>query len=114
MKKVISLVIVLLTACSTNKTENQDLLPFKKMQQTVWQLMKVDEFLSRQLQTDTALKPSLEQAQYYQRVFDLNKIDRVQFYATLDYLDKHPVELKELMDSVEALSKREKLDFIKH
>jgi hypothetical protein len=30
------------------------------------------------------------------------------------YLDKHPVELKELMDSVEALSKREKLDFIKH
>jgi hypothetical protein len=114
MKKVISLAMVLLMACSTNKTETQEILPIKTMQQTVWQLMQVDEFLSRQLQTDTTLKPSIEKAQYYQRVFDLNKVDRVQFYATMDYLDKHPVDLKELMDSVEALSKREKLDFIKH
>jgi hypothetical protein len=30
------------------------------------------------------------------------------------YLDKHPVDMKELMDSVEALSKREKLTLIAH
>jgi hypothetical protein len=90
------------------------MLPIKTMQQTVWQLMQVDEYLSRRIETDTTIKPSLEKAKYYQRVFNLNKVDRVQFYATMDYLDKHPVELKALMDSVEALSKREKLDFIKH
>jgi hypothetical protein len=90
------------------------MLPIKTMQQTVWQLMQVDEYLSRRIETDTTIKPSLEKAKYYQRVFNLNKVDREQFYATMDYLDKHPVELKALMDSVEALSKREKLDFIKH
>jgi hypothetical protein len=84
------------------------------MQQTVWQLMQVDEYLSRQIQTDTTIKPSLVKAQYYQRVFNLNKIDRVQFYTTMAYLDKHPVDMKELMDSVEALSKREKLTLIAH
>jgi hypothetical protein len=30
------------------------------------------------------------------------------------FLDKHPVDMKELMDSVEALSKREKLTLIAH
>jgi hypothetical protein len=114
MKKVISIAIFLLGACTSKKAENEVILPIKTMQQTVWQLMQVDEYLSRQIQTDTTINPSLEKAQYYQRVFNLNKIDRVQFYKTMSYLDKHPLDMKELMDSVEALSKREKLDLIKH
>jgi hypothetical protein len=114
MKKVICIGVVFLIACSSKKTDKLAILPIKTMQQTVWQLMQVDEYLSRRIETDTTIKPSLEKAKYYQRVFNLNKVDREQFYATMDYLDKHPVELKALMDSVEALSKREKLDFIKH
>jgi len=114
MKKVICIGVVFLIACSSKKTDKLAMLPIKTMQQTVWQLMQVDEYLSRRIETDTTIKPSLEKAKYYQRVFNLNKVDREQFYATMDYLDKHPVELKALMDSVEALSKREKLDFIKH
>jgi hypothetical protein len=114
MKKVISIAFLLLGACSSKKAEKEAILPIKTMQQTVWQLMQVDEYLSRQIQSDTTTKPSLEKAQYYQRVFNLNKIDRLQFYATMAYLDKHPVDMKALMDSVEALSKREKLDLIKH
>jgi hypothetical protein len=114
MKKVLCIGILFLVACSAKKANKEVMLPFKTMQQTVWQLMQVDEYLSRQIETDTTFQPSNEKAKYYQRVFDLNKVNRVQFYTTMDYLDKHPVELKELMDSVEALSKREKLDFIKH
>jgi len=114
MKKVISIAFLLFGACSSKKAEKEAILPIKTMQQTVWQLMQVDEYLSRQIQSDTTTKPSLEKAQYYQRVFNLNKIDRVQFYATMAYLDKHPVDMKALMDSVEALSKREKLDLLKH
>ena len=114
MKKLISVAFLLLGACDSKKAEKEAILPIKTMQQTVWQLMQVDEYLSRQLQTDTTVKPSIEKAQYYQRVFNLNKIDRVQFYTTMAYLDKHPVEMKALMDSVEALSKREKLDLLKH
>ena len=114
MKKTIILGMLFLTACASKETKKGALLPIKTMQQTVWQLMQVDEYLSRKIQTDTTINPSLEKAQYYQRVFNLNKIDRVQFYTTMAYLDKHPVDMKELMDSVEALSKREKLDLLKH
>lgn len=114
MKKTIIIGILFLAACASSDKKKGKLLPFKTMQQTVWQLMQVDEYLTRQIQTDTTLQPSLNKATYYQRVFNLNKVDRVQFYATMDYLDKHPVEMKELMDSVEALSKREKLALNAH
>jgi hypothetical protein len=114
MKKPIIIGILFLAACASSDTKKGKLLPFKTMQQTVWQLMQVDEYLTRQIQTDTTIEPSLKKAQYYQQVFHLNKVDRVQFYTTMDYLDKHPVEMKVLMDSVEALSKREKLTLIAH
>jgi hypothetical protein len=114
MKKTIILGILFLAACTSSETKKGMLLPIKTMQQTVWQLMQVDEYLTRQIQTDTTIQPSLRKAEYYQRVFNLNKVDRVQFYTTMDYLDKHPVEMKVLMDSVEALSKREKLALIAH
>jgi hypothetical protein len=114
MKNLILLAVLFLTACASNKQSKETLLPIATMQKTVWQLMQVDEYLSRQTQADTTIQPNIEKAKYYQRVFNLNKVDRVQFYATMDYLDKHPVELKVLMDSVEALSKREKLALIQH
>ena len=114
MRKYIIIGFLFLTACATKKSSKQTLLPIEKMQQTVWQLMQVDEYLSRQIQSDTLVQPSLEKAKYYQRIFDLNKVDRVQFYGTMDYLDLNPVAMKELMDSVEALSKREKLALVKH
>jgi uncharacterized damage-inducible protein DinB len=114
MKNLIIFSMLLLSACALTKKEKQKLLPFKTMQQTVWHLMLVDEYLSRQIQSDTTIQPTLLRAQKYQQVFNLNKVDRIQFYATMDYLDKHPVDLKELMDSVEALSKREKLALIQN
>ena len=114
MKKPIIIGILFLAACASSDTKKGKLLPFKTMQQTVWQLMQVDEYLTRQIQTDTTIQPSIKKAQFYQQVFNINKVDRVQFYTTMDYLDKHPVEMKVLMDSVEALSKREKLALNAH
>ena len=45
---------------------------------------------------------------FYQQIFDLNKVDRAQFYKQIEYLEGNPVEFKVLMDSVNELSKREK------
>lgn len=114
MKKTIIFAMLILTACASKKSKKEVLLPMETMQQTVWHLMQIDEYLVRKIQTDTSIQPSLMKAQYYQRIFNLNKVDREQFYATMEYLNKHPVEMKALMDSVEALSKREKLTLIKH
>ncbi len=114
MKKLSIIGVLFLWSCVNKNKQSNTFLPIQTMQKTVWQLMQVDEYLSRQIQTDTSFKLNKEKATYYQRVFNLNKVDRIRFYATMNYLEKHPDEYKILMDSVEALSKREKLELVKH
>jgi hypothetical protein len=80
----------------------------KTMQTVVWQLMQADEYYSRVSVVDSTWIAEKKNIEFYQQIFNLNKVDRVEFYNTIEYLQKHPIEFKELMDSVNELSKREK------
>ena len=106
MKKLIILSCILL-GCQT-KSEKDKLVDSKTMQTVVWQLMQADEYYTRVSIVDSTWKADKKNIEFYQQIFDLNKVDRVAFYNTIDYLQRHPTEFKELMDSVNELSKREK------
>jgi hypothetical protein len=103
----IFILFVLLVACN-NEAKNEQQIPFEKMQTVVWQLLKADELYARKSVTDSTWKASKKNVVFYQQIFDLNKVDRTQFYKQMENLKAHPVEFKTLMDSVESLSKREK------
>jgi hypothetical protein len=109
MRLMISLFIffALLVACK-NETKTEQQIPFDKMQLVVWQLLKADELYLKRNIADSSWKESKKNVQFYKQIFELNKVDRNQFYKQMENLESHPVELKVLMDSVEALSKREK------
>jgi ABC-type uncharacterized transport system auxiliary subunit len=109
---IIALLFVML-GCG-HKEQKQTDIPLIKMKVVVWQLMQADEYFTRYSVTDSTLKKEKKNVQYYQQIFDLNKVDRVQFYKQMRYLETHPVEFKELIDSVNELSKREKTELIKH
>ena len=106
MKKLMILTCVLL-GCSTPSPKDKR-VDMKTMQTVVWQLMQADEYYSRVSVVDSTWKADKKNIEFYQQIFDLNKVDRVEFYNTIDYLQKHPIEFKKLMDSVNELSKREK------
>jgi hypothetical protein len=78
------------------------------MKLVIWQLMQADEYYTRASLLDSTMRINKKNIQLYQQIFDLNKVSSVQFYNTIDYLEKHPILFKEVMDSVTALSKREK------
>ena len=84
------------------------------MKVIVWQLMQADEYYSRASLLDTTWKLSKKNVQMYQQIFNLNKVDRIEFYNTINYLERHPVEFKQLMDSVNEVSKREKRGQFQH
>jgi hypothetical protein len=106
MKKWVILSCILL-GCQTKAAKGKR-VDMKTMQTVVWQLMQADEYYSRVSVVDSTWKADKKNVQFYQQIFDLNKVDRVEFYNTIDYLQRHPIEFKELMDSVNELSKREK------
>jgi hypothetical protein len=84
-------------------------IPIDKMKVVVLQLMKADEHFSRVSAGDSTWSKQKKNLIFYQQIFDLNKVDRVQFYKQIEYLEGNPVEFKILMDSVNELSKREKI-----
>ncbi|MEI6151433.1 MAG: DUF4296 domain-containing protein [Chitinophagia bacterium] len=106
MKKWVILSCIL-WGCQTKAAKDKR-VDSRTMQTVVWQLMQADEYYTRVSVVDSTWKADKKNIEFYQQIFDLNKVDRVEFYNTIDYLQKHPIEFKELMDSVNELSKREK------
>ena len=106
MKKWVILSCILL-GCQTKAAKDKR-IDMKTMQTVVWQLMQADEYYIRVSLVDSNWKADKKNVEFYQQIFDLNKLDIVQFYNTIDYLQRHPIEFKELIDSVNELSKREK------
>lgn len=104
---IILFCIILSYSCQTSSSKNQP-IPIDKMKLVVLQLMKADELYTRKSIADSSWKNSKKNVQMYQQIFEINKVERAQFYKQMEWLASHPVEFKELMDSVEQLSKREK------
>ena len=105
-----SIIVFLLALCSCqNKTAKKEQLDMNTMKTVVWQLMQTDEYFTRVSLLDSTWRLGRRNIKMYQQVFDLNKVDRVVFYNTIDFLERHPVEFRLLMDSVQEVSKREKL-----
>jgi hypothetical protein len=110
MSKWLIILIFPLLSCNNNKEKAQ--LSTDKMKVIIWQLMQADEYYTRASLLDSTMKINRKNVQMYQQIFDLNKVTSVQFYTTIGYLEQHPIEFKIVMDSVTALSKREKLPIL--
>jgi hypothetical protein len=107
MKNTILLFILIMSSCNV-ATQQSAQMDINKMKIVVWQLMQVDEYYAKVSLLDSTWKLNRKNVEMYQQVFDLNKIERSTFYKTMNYLERHPVEFKRLMDSVNEVSKREK------
>jgi hypothetical protein len=114
MKYLKTMVLVSLLFAFCRGKEHENKIPIDKMKVVVWQLMQADELYGRQVVLDSSWKAQRKNVQFYQQIFDFNKVDRKHFYDQIDYLEAHPTEFKVLMDSVDALSKREKNEALKH
>lgn len=106
--RVIYILIAFFLFSCKRKENNNGSISDEKMKIIFFQLLKVDEHVARMSAQDSTWKNSSKSAELYQKVFDLNKVDRVQFYKQVAYFESHPIELKVLLDSVNELSKREK------
>ena len=101
--------MVLFSIACGRSSHQSGSIPIDKMKVVVLQLMKADEHFSRVSAVDSTWRIQKKNLVFYQQIFDLNKVDRVQFYKQIEYLEGNPVEFKILMDSVNELSKREKI-----
>ena len=112
MKKWVILSCIL-WGCQTKAAKDKR-VDSRTMQTVVWQLMQADEYYTRTSFIDSVSRLNKKNVQMYQQIFTINKVDRIDFYNTIDYLERHPIEFKQLMDSVNEVSKREKRTQFQH
>lgn len=109
MRLVFSFLLsALLVVCSCGKRDvPRGILPQKKMQSVLWDMIQADEFVRDYMLTrDTTLNDTLESTKLYTKVFELNKVTKDEFTRSFDYYKTHPSLMKEVMDSLNAMAQR--------
>ena len=113
MRKLCIVLCLFAISCQ-DKEQLENKVPFDKMKVVLYQLMKADEYYTRTVSADSTMQKERKNIQFYKQIFEMNKVNRDDFFATLTYMQKRPIEFKVLMDSAYELSKREKLQLNVH
>ena len=97
---------VLLAACRGNSNEQP--LEINEMKVIVWDMLKADELYAVQQAKDSTLRIQKKNLEYYEKIFAYHKISRSTFYKSFTYYEAHPLEMKELLDSIDQYATRER------
>jgi hypothetical protein len=97
--------ILFITGCKHKDAIPGNVLPQNKMQAVLWDMMRVDQFLSDYvLNKDTSLKRSTESIKLYQQVLAINEVTKEKFERSFSFYKSHPLLLKVIMDSIVNIS----------
>ena len=76
-------------------------LPRKKMQEVMWDMIRAGEFLNSYLfNKDTSLDKIAESQKWHNKIYQLHKITKRDFDRSYAYYESHPVLMREILDSL--------------
>ena len=101
---------VALVACSNSSAVPDDIIPGKKMEIILWQLIQSDEYVNKLLAKDSLKKNSTERVKIYQQVFDLNGNTMSEFKKSYQFYMAHPDITKVMFDSIYARAERQRTE----
>jgi precorrin-4 methylase len=90
----------MLVACKQENKANP--VPFDKMRHLMLDIMKADEQYIKITLKDTLQKMQRENFRLYDQLFRSYGVSKEQFYTSYKYYEAHPIEFKELIDSIDA------------
>jgi replication-associated recombination protein RarA len=108
MQVLFSLIAIggLMAACKGNSKEQ--LLDINQMKVIVWDMLKADELYTMQQVKDSSLRIQKKNLEYYEKIFAYHKINRSTFYNAFAYYEAHPLQMRELLDSIDQYATRER------
>lgn len=79
-----------------------DVLPPKKMQAVLWDVMQADAMAEYYAMNDSTFTGLSKHVDYYQKVFSIHKISKEDFIRSLTYYENNPARLKPILDSIQS------------
>jgi hypothetical protein len=103
-----SLRILIFCVCifSCKSSIPKDVLPPKKMQVVLWDVMQADEMAEYYSAKDSSFRELSKHVDYYQKIFSIHKISKADFTKSLGYYENHPASFKPILDSLQSFAER--------
>lgn len=108
--RIILIGCVLLIAMGCSNRAAKEIISKDSMQLIMWDLMKADEWFNRKFIADTNAVKNKEDVKLYEAVFKIHGISKDRFFKSYRYYEAHPILLKEIVDSIDAKSNRERIE----
>jgi Domain of unknown function (DUF4296) len=104
MRKLIVLIIIsstVLVACAGKDKVPDGILPAPKMQEVLWDMVRVGEFLnSFVFFKDSTINKATESQKWYDKVYEVHQISKEEFDKSYIFYKDHPLLMKEILDSL--------------
>jgi len=105
MKHVLLLALFFILL-SCNSSVHTDILPPKKMQAVLWDMMQADEMAEYYSAGDSSFRGIDKHVVFYQNIFAIHKVTKASFKESLNYYRDHPASLKTIFDSLQHFGQR--------
>jgi hypothetical protein len=93
--------LFIITGCKNKNRIPADIIPQKKMQVILWDMLRADQFLSDfVLNKDSGLDKKAERIKLYGQVFAIHHISKEQFGESFSFYKTHPALFNMIMDSL--------------
>ena len=99
--KQLAVFLLIISFCSCKSSIPKDILPQKKMQAVLWDIMQADEVVDYYSTSDSSFRSLSRHVDYYRKVFALHQITKDAFTRSLKYYQDHPANLKPILDSLQ-------------
>lgn len=96
---------IVLAACSGKDKLPASVMPQKKMQDMLWDMMRADQFLANYvLNRDTQRIKKTESLKLYSQILEIHGSTQEEFKTSFLYYKSHPELMNAIMDSISKLS----------
>ena len=113
--RVIGVFVFIIVLLSCKSLIPKEVLPPKKMQAVLWDVMQADELAEYYSTKDSSFKRLGKHVDYYQKIFSIHRITKEDFTRSLSYYEDHPAALKPILDSLQSFGERlQRADSLKH
>ncbi len=101
--------MVLIVSCGDKKgAAKSGIINTEKMGAVMWDMFQADAFTERYLKIDSTKNAAVQNAALQQKIFELHKISKDEFYKSYNYYSNHPDLMRTMLDSITARADRDR------
>lgn len=100
MRIVVGFFFICLLSCKDKFAVPKGIIPLKKMEKIMWDVVRADMMVNYYSARDTAYNKTLNSTTLYQQIFKIHNISKQEFEKSVNYYQSRPDLLQPVFDTL--------------